>query len=574
MKTMSLIQGSQQWLEYRATHYNASDAPAMLGVSPYKTRSELLYETATGIYPDIDDATQAIFDDGHRFEALARPLADAIVGEDLYPVTGEADDGILSASFDGLTGMGTVAFEHKSLNNAIREAFASIETIAPEYRERNAGRELPIYYRVQMEQQLMVCETCERVLFMATRWDADGNLLEELHCWYYSDPDLRAQIGGGWEQFGIDVSVYVVPEVKGPAPVGRTPENLPALRIELTGIVTANNLQEYRDHAIAVVQSISTELTTDQHFADADKTAKWCGEVEDRLEAAKNHALSQAESVDQLFRMINEISGEFRTKRLELEKLIDARKKKIKQDIVTEAQEGLQKHLEQIIYEVRVLMPQINADFGAATKNKRTFDSMRNAVQTELARVKVEATQTSHVIYANLRLLDTVKDHKALFADLATIVLKDPEHFELLVKSRIAEYEAAEEKRLEADRERIREEEQAKAQREAQPGIAAAVTVTAVGQAATAAPITTPLQANVINMTRSKPIGQPGLKLGEIGTLLGFNLTADFLRAIGFDVALKDRGACLYHREHLPAMLEALENHVRAIRLGEQAQAA
>ena len=65
MKTHSLLQGSPEWLAYRSTHFNASDAPAMLGVSPYKTRTELLHELHTGLSPEIDAATQRRFDLGH-----------------------------------------------------------------------------------------------------------------------------------------------------------------------------------------------------------------------------------------------------------------------------------------------------------------------------------------------------------------------------------------------------------------------------------------------------------------------------------------------------------------------------
>lgn len=56
MKTHDLIQGTPEWLAYRAGHFNASDAPAMMGCSPYKTRAELLREVHTGIAPDVDVA--------------------------------------------------------------------------------------------------------------------------------------------------------------------------------------------------------------------------------------------------------------------------------------------------------------------------------------------------------------------------------------------------------------------------------------------------------------------------------------------------------------------------------------
>ena len=53
MKILDLIQGSPEWLAHRATHFNASDAPAMMGCSPYKTRAQLLREMHTGVVPEV-----------------------------------------------------------------------------------------------------------------------------------------------------------------------------------------------------------------------------------------------------------------------------------------------------------------------------------------------------------------------------------------------------------------------------------------------------------------------------------------------------------------------------------------
>ena len=77
MLTHSIIQGSPSWHAYRAQHFNASDAPAMLGVSPYKTRTQLLHELHTGLSPEVDAATQRRFDSGHEAEAAARQFSGA-----------------------------------------------------------------------------------------------------------------------------------------------------------------------------------------------------------------------------------------------------------------------------------------------------------------------------------------------------------------------------------------------------------------------------------------------------------------------------------------------------------------
>jgi predicted phage-related endonuclease len=63
------------------------------------------------------------------------------------------------------------------------------------------------------------------------------------------DPAWHERISAGWAQFAKDLAEYV-PVITEAKPVGRTPETLPALRIEVTGMVTASNLQAYRDHAL------------------------------------------------------------------------------------------------------------------------------------------------------------------------------------------------------------------------------------------------------------------------------------------------------------------------------------
>ena len=83
MITHKIKQGTPDWHAFRASHFSASDAPAMMGVSPHKTRSELLREKATGEVRPVSAYQQLIFDRGHRFETLARPLAEEIVGDEL-----------------------------------------------------------------------------------------------------------------------------------------------------------------------------------------------------------------------------------------------------------------------------------------------------------------------------------------------------------------------------------------------------------------------------------------------------------------------------------------------------------
>lgn len=85
MKIINCAQGSPEWLAHRRNVRNASDAPAMMGASPYVTRAELIHRRATGVEREIDASTQAVFDRGHAVEPALRALAESIINEDLYP---------------------------------------------------------------------------------------------------------------------------------------------------------------------------------------------------------------------------------------------------------------------------------------------------------------------------------------------------------------------------------------------------------------------------------------------------------------------------------------------------------
>ena len=539
MNTHNLIQGSAEWLAYRAQHFNASDAPAMMGCSAYKTRSQLLHEMHTGLTPEVDAGTQRRFDDGHRFEAMARPLAEKIVGEELYPVTGS--QGKLSASFDGLTMAEDTAFEHKTLNDELRGCMAG-----------GAGL-LPMQYRVQMEQQLMV-SGAGRVLFMASKWNGD-TLAEALHCWYTSDDKVREAIERGWEQFEVDLAAYAPAEVSTQA-VGQTPETLPALRIEVTGMVTASNLEAYKSHALAVFSGINRELKTDQQFADAEKVVKWCGDVETRLAAAKQHALSQTESIDALFRAIDDISTEARRVRLELDKLVKARKEAVRGEIVAGGIAALRDHVAALNARLgKPYMPGVVADFAGAIKGKRTIDSLQDAVDTLLANTKIEASATADRIQANLTTLrELAAAHAFLFADTSSIVHKANDDLTALVKSRIADHEKAEAARIEAETARIRAEveqqERAKAEQAARV------------QAETEAAAQRKAAAELLEACRPAPVTAQDIAEGVVDAEIPRTTASVKLAAIVTPVAVKR-----YTRETINARLDRLSeaDHQRVL---------
>ncbi len=562
MITVELIQGTPEWHAHRATHFNASDAPAMMGCSPYKTRSQLVREFATGATIEHDAATLQRFADGHRFEDLARPLAEQIIGEELYPCVGV--DGKFSASFDGLTLLEDKAFEHKSLNDDLRLAMPLDGTDAC----------LPLHYQVQMEHQAMV-SGAERVLFMASKWSGD-ELVEERHCWYIPNPELRAKIVAGWAQFDADVMAYDPAPVAEPVAAGRAPDQMPALRIEVTGMVTASNLAEWKEQAIAVFQGISTELVSDQDFADAEKTVKWCGDIEDQLKAAKQHALSQTQSIDLLFKTIDAIAEEARSKRLALEKRVKTRKDERRTEIGNAARRAVQQHvlaINETLGEHAIPMPAtLIADISDAMKGKRSFSSMQEAVDAVAANAKVDASQSAERIRANIRVMEMeVGTHAALFPDRVQLCsTKSAEDLRNLMAARISQHQQAEQDRLDAEREKIRKEEEERAQKAAAAEQAAQAAQTAPAQqqtepvaaapAATAAPVrTAPTAVASAPAPNAAPREVVKIKLGDINARIApLSISADGLALLGFKPINATGAAKLYDQAQFPDMCRAM----------------
>jgi predicted phage-related endonuclease len=490
MKIHSVDQGTPEWQALRANHFTASEAPAMKGASKHQSRNALLALKKSGIAPEVTPSMQIIFDKGHKAEAAARPIIEALIGEELYPITGSS--GNLLASMDGATMMVDTLFEHKLWNAALVESV-------------NAGELGPHYYW-QLEQQLLV-SGAEKVIFVCS----DGTAENMVHMEYRAVPGRAEQLLDGWAQFEQDLAEFV-PEDAAPLVIGKAPDELPALRIELTGMVTGSNLKAFEASALAVIGSVKTTLTTDQDFADAKKAVKWCGDVESAVALAKKQALGQTESIEELFRSLDRISANARETRLKVDKMVKAQELSIKTEIKQAGESAFTAHVTAINARLgSVQLPAITADFAGAMKGKSSLSSIRNAVDTELARAKIEANATTEAIEVNLASLrELANNHRGLFADRQQLVLKDNETLVLLINARISEHEKAEAVKDEALREGIRLEELAKIKREQD----AKVDADAEAERIAALPVVEPVQIT------AEPVAaalEPAAALEDIG---------------------------------------------------------
>ncbi|WP_368921337.1 YqaJ viral recombinase family protein [Comamonas aquatica] len=454
MKTIhNLIQGSAAWHQHRATARNASDASAMMACSPYKSRTALLKERATGITPEVDAATQARFDRGHAIEEIARPLAEAFIGDDLSPVIGTTDDGYLSASFDGLTFCGTIAWECKSWNEGKAQAVRVGHVPQADY--------------WQCVQQLAV-SNAQKLIYTVT----DGTPERTVHATLLQSDvvDDRAALLAGWEQFDKDLAAYD-PTTERPAPAVAAPvESLPAVVVQVNGALTVGgNLDAFGDALRQFIARIPAKPATDQEFADAEAASKALKKAEEALAAAEDGALAQISDVELMRRTVADLKNLARTTRLATEKLVAAEKEARRTDLVMGAQQDLDAHV--AAWNQRLganWLPRVAGGFAETIKGLKSLDSMRDKVAVALTNAKHDANQLAARLANNrTHLVQEDGDWIALFADFSTVGAKAEEDFQALASLRIGNHKQAEAARLDKERERIRAEEAARLEREA-----------------------------------------------------------------------------------------------------------
>ena len=427
-----LTQGSADWHQFRSTHFGASEAAAMLGLSKYTTRAGLLRAKATGAEKEISASLQAVFDRGHETEALARPLAEDIVGNFLYPLT--YSYGKLSASCDGLTKSGGIAFEHKQYN---ADLHASV-----------MRSELPEEHQPQC-QQVMLVTGATKLLFVCS----DGTRDNFAGMWVHADLSWMARIEAGWLQFEADLAAYAPAEAV-VVPIAAPIRDLPAIRYQLNGLSLTSNLSEFREAALVLVEDSKRELTTDQDFADTDARNKAFKVAEDKIDLMCGQVLAEIEDVDKFTRDLKAVSDLIRQARLNGEKKVSMRKDAIRLDIISDGRTAFGEHIARLNKRIgKEYMPTVPVDFAGAVKGKRTIASLHDAVDTELARAKIAANEIADRISVNLSSLrEHAADYTALFPDTAQIVLKSNDDLVSLIKVRITDYQAAEAKKAEAAR--------------------------------------------------------------------------------------------------------------------------
>ncbi|MCE5294135.1 MAG: YqaJ viral recombinase family protein [Chlamydiales bacterium] len=148
MKIVSLEQNTPEWNAFRNEKIGASDAPIIMGVSPYQTPYDLFATKCLNRPNKVNGAMLY----GRKNEEPARQLFEMLSGYSVFPMVGVSDKHIWQmASFDGMTMDYSVLVEIKCANE-------KDHAIAKENR-------VPDKYYPQLQHQLAVSGLDEMFYF-------------------------------------------------------------------------------------------------------------------------------------------------------------------------------------------------------------------------------------------------------------------------------------------------------------------------------------------------------------------------------------------------------------------------
>ncbi len=176
---LNLEQGSKEWHEARRNRIGASDAAAIMGVSPWTTPYQL-WRRKLGLIPEQEE--NGAMRRGKELEVKAREICCELLDCELFPLTiVPEDDPWMICSYDGINLDKRIAVEIKCPGKV-------------DHGKAESG-EIPEKYRPQLKHQLYVCgfdeiyyfsygkSTIRMLKYERNEWDVKQQILIEKRFW-------------------------------------------------------------------------------------------------------------------------------------------------------------------------------------------------------------------------------------------------------------------------------------------------------------------------------------------------------------------------------------------------------
>lgn len=156
MRIINLEQGSKEWHAWRQNIVGGSDAPAVMGESPYKTIRELYFEKQGIDIVEEEKSKAFIFERGKALEDIARRDVYSLTKYEFMPICAEHDTiAGLGASFDGY---------NQSFGGPLEVKLVGAEVL----KRAIEHDEIPRHHWIQLQHEMNICDGDEGLWFGGT----------------------------------------------------------------------------------------------------------------------------------------------------------------------------------------------------------------------------------------------------------------------------------------------------------------------------------------------------------------------------------------------------------------------
>jgi len=186
------------------------------------------------------------------------------------------------------------------------------------------------------------------------------------------------------------------------------------LILKVSTKIQKNNLPEFKQSMIDYIESINTDLNTEDDFAEAESAVKTLKEAEDALAAAKERIFDSGD-LKELNDTIIELQDKFKNTRLPLANKVKVEKQRMKDEMVNKAHQAVQNAAADAVYSRHIKVPD-RSEFVDQIKGKRNATSMQEALNNFVGvQIQDIATQTNKINKRVKLINQLIEGHEHLF---------------------------------------------------------------------------------------------------------------------------------------------------------------
>ena len=221
------------------------------------------------------------------------------------------------------------------------------------------------------------------------------------------------------------------------------------LIVRMEGAITENNFPEYKEHMLAVLGKVNTELLTEADFIKAKEDIKGLTKAENAINKAVDGIANKTTSIRELFDAMGEVILTIKSVKKNLNKQVSDHRLEEKADIVAAGLKELGNRLIAENAHPAALsgFAISKEDFVEAVKNKKLTDSMRKSVSDLVDRtMELFAVYRSRIDINEAILSPYVEQYPSVFVDLTRLLQMETSSLEEIITARVATYLAEAEK--------------------------------------------------------------------------------------------------------------------------------